>query len=80
MTLFFERASLRREAESVSPGILPGYVLSGRTPLQHQRMLLGALPGPKELHVIKDALHTFRDHAHLAEIKEIFKQWIQKLS
>jgi len=43
-------------------------------------MLLGALPGPKELHVIKDALHTFRDHAHLAEIKEIFKQWIQKLS
>lgn len=50
------------------------------TPLAHQKILYEALPGFKELHIIKNAPHTFIDPAHLAEIKELLKQWLQKLS
>jgi pimeloyl-ACP methyl ester carboxylesterase len=49
------------------------------TPLEHQKILYDALPGPKELHVIKGSPHTFREQKHLEEIKQILKQWIAKL-
>ena len=50
-----------------------------RTPLEDQKILYNILPGPKELHVIKGSPHTFRDPAHLEELKNIFNQWIGKL-
>jgi pimeloyl-ACP methyl ester carboxylesterase len=50
-----------------------------RTPLEHQKILYDALLGPKELHVIKGAPHTFDEQKHLKEIKQIFNQWIGKL-
>ncbi len=43
----------------------------------HIRLLFDALPGPKEFHVVKGAPHTFRDPVHLAEIKELFSNWIR---
>jgi len=49
------------------------------TPHEHQNMLHDAIAGPKELHVIKGAPHTFRDPAHLAEIKQIFSDWLDKI-
>ena len=48
------------------------------TPPKHQKILYEAIPGEKELHVIKDAPHTFREEAHLHNIKNIFLEWIQK--
>ncbi len=48
------------------------------TPLEHQRILHDVLPGPKELHVINGAPHTFRDLVHLAELRRIFVGWITK--
>jgi len=48
------------------------------TPLEHCQILYDLLPGPKELHVIKDAPHTFKDPKHLAEIKGIMDKWIKK--
>ncbi|MDP3880612.1 MAG: alpha/beta fold hydrolase [bacterium] len=49
------------------------------TPLAHQQILFDAIPvDKKELHVIKNAPHTFRDEGHLKEIYEIFSAWIQK--
>ncbi|MBU1854623.1 MAG: alpha/beta hydrolase [Nanoarchaeota archaeon] len=48
------------------------------TPLEHQKILFNKLPGKKELHVIKDAPHTFKEKKHLLEIKKIFKNWIRK--
>lgn len=48
------------------------------TPLHHQRLLYDAAKGPKELHVIKGAQHTFRDAKHLAEISGLLKAWIGK--
>jgi len=54
------------------------------TPPEQQQILFDQLPGKKEpgekeLHVIKDAPHTFRDENHLAEIKEIMINWIRKV-
>ena len=49
------------------------------TPLKQQQLLYDRLPGQKELHVIKGALHTFYEEAHLEEIREIFKDWIDKV-
>jgi len=49
------------------------------TPLKHQQILFDKLPGKKELHIIKDALHTFRDEKQLAEIKTIMVNWIRKV-
>ncbi len=49
------------------------------TPPAHQKILYDGLVGPKELHIIKGAAHTFREPAHLKEIKQLFNQWLAKL-
>ncbi len=49
------------------------------TPPKHQQILFDALPGKKELHIIKGAPHTFREENHLKEIKTIFNEWIKKI-
>ncbi len=54
--------------------------LDSPTPPQHQKILYEALPGPKELHVIKGAPHTFRDLKHLHEIRQIVTTWLKKFS
>ena len=48
------------------------------TPPEQQQILFEALPGKKELHLIKDAPHTFRDEVQLQEIKKILLDWIKK--
>ncbi|PIN73991.1 hypothetical protein COV20_02660 [Candidatus Woesearchaeota archaeon CG10_big_fil_rev_8_21_14_0_10_45_16] len=48
------------------------------TPPDHQKILFEKLPGKKEMHIIKDALHTFRDKAHLVQVKHILKKWIKR--
>jgi pimeloyl-ACP methyl ester carboxylesterase len=49
------------------------------TPLEHQKILYNALSGPKELHIIKGARHTFREENHLKELKDIFVNWLKNL-
>lgn len=49
------------------------------TPPDHVQILFEVLPGQKECHVIKSAPHTFRNKEHLAEIKEIFINWLAKI-
>lgn len=46
------------------------------TPVEQQQKLFEALPGPKELHIIAGAPHTFREEKHLAEIRQIIGRWI----
>ena len=46
------------------------------TPPGHVKILFDALPGSKEMHVVKDAPHTFRDPGHLQQIEMIFSLWI----
>ncbi|MBI4135708.1 alpha/beta hydrolase [Candidatus Uhrbacteria bacterium] len=48
-------------------------------PPNQQKILYEALSGPKELHVIKNAPHTFRQTEHLQELKEILAKWIARL-
>jgi len=47
-------------------------------PPEQQQVLFDALPGPKEMYIIKGAPHSFREPAHLAEIKDLFDRWIKK--
>lgn len=47
------------------------------TPPDQIQILFKLLPGPKELHIIKNASHTFRDQKHLNEIRKIFVAWIE---
>ncbi|MDP4007394.1 MAG: alpha/beta fold hydrolase [bacterium] len=49
------------------------------TPPEHQRLLYEKLPGKRELHIIEGAEHTFREKAHLEEIRGIFDSWIKTL-
>lgn len=49
------------------------------TPPKHQKILYEKLLGKKEFHTIKGATHTFREEAHLKEIKQIFLKWIESL-
>ena len=48
------------------------------TPPQHQKILYDALPGKKEMHIIKGSPHTFRDENHLREVKTLLNTWIEK--
>jgi pimeloyl-ACP methyl ester carboxylesterase len=49
------------------------------TPLVHQQILFDKLPGPKELHEIKGALHSFYEPQERDELKQLFKKWIRKM-
>ncbi|MFA7208751.1 MAG: alpha/beta fold hydrolase [Parcubacteria group bacterium] len=49
------------------------------TPAKHQQILYDALPGKREIHVIKGAEHTFREKEHLYEINDIFLKWLDSL-
>ncbi|MEK7170411.1 MAG: alpha/beta fold hydrolase [Patescibacteria group bacterium] len=52
--------------------------LDDGTPSEHQKLFFDVLPGPKELHIIKGAKHTFVEPQHLEEIKGLFDKWIKK--
>jgi len=69
--------------ERVDRLVMPVLLIVGEndtsTPLEHQQILYEALPGKKELHVIKNAEHTFRKQEELDELKKIFNLWIKKL-
>lgn len=47
------------------------------TPPEHIELLYAALPGPKQLHIIPDAPHTFRTPEHLHTIEEMMSTWIE---
>lgn len=49
------------------------------TPLKHHNFLAERIPGPKELHIIEGAEHTFRAAGHLAEIAKVVDAWIKNL-
>jgi pimeloyl-ACP methyl ester carboxylesterase len=48
-------------------------------PVEQQQILFDALPGPKELHVILGAPHSFREEEHIAETERILDTWLTKL-
>ena len=50
------------------------------TPPEHQQILFDNLPNGKQLHIIKNAPHTFREKEHLEEIRQILKKWINEIS
>jgi enolase len=51
-------------------------------PPDHQKILINKIPETtqKELYIIKDAPHTFREQNHLRQLKDIFDSWLKKLA
>lgn len=49
------------------------------TPYEHQKLLYDAVLSEKEIHVIKGAPHTLVEPQQLAEVKELFQTWIEKV-
>ena len=49
------------------------------TPLKHQKILFNKLPCDKELYIIENAPHTFKNKKHLDQIYRIMNKWIKKL-
>ena len=70
--------------KAVNKLIMPVLLIVGNNddscPPEQQKILYDVLPGPKELHIIENAPHTFRNVEHVSEIKRIFNQWLAKLN
>jgi len=49
------------------------------TPADQQKLLYEKLPGRKELHIIKNALHPFKKEHELQEVYQIMDKWIKSL-
>jgi pimeloyl-ACP methyl ester carboxylesterase len=49
------------------------------TPPKHQQLLFDKLPGEKELHIVKNGPHTFRESDQLEEITKLISGWIDKV-
>jgi fermentation-respiration switch protein FrsA (DUF1100 family) len=54
--------------------------LDDLTPPEHQQILFDKLSGPKELHIIPDAPHTFRAPEHLEQVKQFFISWLKEIN
>lgn len=69
---------LRRIAKKLT---MPVLMLAGEndnaTPTKHQKLFFERLPGKRQMHIIKNAGHTFKEKTHLDEAKEIFCKWVQ---
>ena len=50
------------------------------TPLEYQLRIKNKVKGKTELHIIKNAEHTFREKKELEELKSIFNNWIKSLN
>ncbi len=61
------------------PVLLIAGELDELTPPKHQQLLFDKLPGEKELQIIKNCPHTFREQDHLDEVYNILSNWIKKI-
>lgn len=63
--------------------IMPVILIVGEkdtlTPPKHQKILFENLQFEKEIHIIKNAHHTFREQSHLSKIKKILLEWVGKV-
>jgi pimeloyl-ACP methyl ester carboxylesterase len=62
------------------PVLLIAGELDKSTPSKHQQLLFDKLPGKKELHIIKNAPHTFKEKEHLDEVYKIMSEWIKNIN
>ncbi|MCX6798238.1 MAG: alpha/beta fold hydrolase [Candidatus Falkowbacteria bacterium] len=71
---------LERADKLTMPVLLIVGELDRSETLANQQLLLAHLPGEaKELHVIKDAPHTWREPKHLEESYNIISQWLKSI-
>lgn len=76
-----EKYDLLKKVEKLKmPVLLIVGELDDTTLPENQQILFTALPGEKELHIVKSAPHTFRDKNHLGEVYSILSRWVEKIN
>lgn len=70
---------LKKVNKLTMPVLMIVWELDNTTSPKHQKILFNKLPGQKELHIIKNAPHTFRNKKHLEEIYQIFDKRIKNI-
>lgn len=69
--------------ENVDKLTMPVLLIVGEkddpTPPEHQQILFEALPGQKEIHIVKGALHSFYEPHEQQEVKQLVDAWIKKV-
>lgn len=75
-----EKYDLLKNVKNLNmPALLIVGELDDTTPPENQQIFFKVLPGQKELHIIKNAPHTFRDKNHLNEVYRIIDKWIKNI-
>lgn len=76
-----EKYDLLKKVEKLKmPVLLIVGELDDTTLPENQQILFNALPGEKELHIVKSAPHTFRDKNQLGEVYSILSRWVEKIN
>jgi pimeloyl-ACP methyl ester carboxylesterase len=70
---------LKKVNKLTMPVLMIVWELDNTTSPKHQKIFFDKVPEPKELHIIKNSPHTFRDKKHLEEIYQIFDKRIKKI-
>lgn len=69
--------------ENVDKLTMPVLLIVGEkddpTPPEHQQILFEQLPGKKEIHVIKGALHSFYEPHEQQEVKQLVSNWLKTI-
>jgi pimeloyl-ACP methyl ester carboxylesterase len=69
--------------DNVTQLTMPVLIIVGErddpTPPEHQQLLFEQLPGKKEIHVVKGALHSFYEPHEQHEVKQLVKAWLETL-
>ncbi len=68
---------------NVSKLTMPVLIVVGENdtscPLDQQKILLDAIPGPKEMIIVPGAPHTFKAPEHLEILKTVLSNWLKKI-
>lgn len=67
---------LKNTEKFIMPILIIAWEKDNTTPYNHQKLLFNKIQSKKEIHIIKNWPHTFREEKDLDEIKELLSKWI----
>lgn len=70
---------LKNTDKFTMPILIIAWEKDNTTPYKHQKILFDKIQSRKEIYVIKNWPHTFREKIHLNEIKKLLSKWIASL-
>lgn len=71
---------LKNPENFTMPTLIIAWENDETTPYKHQKLLFDKILSKKEIYIVKNWPHTFREESHLNEIKILLTKWINKLN